>query len=1026
MPLTLITGPAGSGKTGEVLERFAGALEREPVLVVPTAADVERYEDELLARRPVALGGRIVTFEWLFELVAGAVGVATVPPVTSAQRRALVSAAIGDVRLDALADSARRPGFVDALDRLIADCQSALVSPDDLASRPASGTAAARRAHLREVAALYRAYLDRRDRLHRMDAHSLAEQVLVALGDQPEAWGGRPLLVHGFDDLTPAQLALVGALAAGAEVTVSVLHEPDRACLAARVRLVEQVERIAAELPAARPLAEPGQLTLGAEAQDDAETPASVVLPPRPAAGALAHLERSFLADAPGREAPDGEVRLLAAAGVRNEIEQVAAAIVALLRTGTQPESIAVIARSLEGRAGLIAEVLEGFGVATTVNAERPLAETAVGRGLIGAASAALTSRAATDVVNFLRAGRQASGRRVDRLERAVRVERLDSAEAALEQWSRLGGRPLWEIESLRERADGGGALLDQAAAVARELAERPHHRSAATLGARERGELAAAEAAARTLTELAELDGEEAGLAPAGEDLVALLEGLRVPRSAGSAVGRVEVMTPYRARARQFQHVFVISLQEGEFPRRRRDDAFLTDGERAHAGLAPRGDQRDEERYLFYVCLTRATRSIALSFRTADDEGRAAGRSFLVDEVLDLLEPGAEAAITETKHLSDTVLAPSEAPTELELARALAELRLVQPPSTLGASEALRVHLAHRLEGALQRADRLPGPLRVPYVLERFAAKTPIGASSLEMEAECSFRYFVDHELRPRELAPGAEPITRGAITHRVLERVYRDGGRPTAETVEDAVARARVILAEEARGTSLDPERPAARAVYRRIESDVARFLRYDAQHGQGEVARVEAGFGEREGDERPALSLNGFELHGNIDRIDVLDDGRALIRDYKTGSRVATRKELLEERKLQLPLYMLAVRELWGLEPIGGVYHPLGKQYGGAPRGLLRGPRDQSPLRERFVRSDYTADEDEFEAALVSAREEAERLGARIRGGHLARDPLGGACPRYCDFHPICRRERGEKNPEENGAAREEDDD
>ncbi len=63
---------------------------------------------------------------------------------------------------------------------------------------------------------------------------------------------------------------------------------------------------------------------------------------------------------------------------------------------------------------------------------------------------------------------------------------------------------------------------------------------------------------------------------------------------------------------------------------------------------------------------------------------------------------------------------------------------------------------------------------------------------------------------------------------------------------------------------------------------------------------------------------------------------------------------------------------------------------------------------------------------ERARATLREEAERLAARIHRGHLARDPLADKCPRHCDFHPICRRERGEKNPSENGAPAEDEDD
>jgi len=1032
VPLTLLTGPAGSGKTGEMLESFAGSLEREPVLVVPTVADVERYEDELLARQPVALGGRIVTFDRLFELAASAVGLAEGPRLTRAQRRAVVSASLRDVRLEALAESARRPGFVDALDGLFGDCQAGLVGPTELARRLERG-AAPRRRHLREIAALYRAYVARRARLGRADAHSLAERVVAALGERPAAWGGRPVLLHGFDDLTPAQLVLVGVLAGDAEVTVSVVHEPGRTCLAARRRLVEQIEGLCTERGAEPPRAEPlgtEQLRLDSPAVEPGtragKTLRRAVLPARHSTSVLGHLERTFMTDSPSRRASGDEVRLLAAAGIRNEVEQVGAAIARLLRSGTPPESIAVIARSLDGGARLVEEVFDSCGVPVAVHADRPLVETAVGRGLTATLRAALTSQAATDVVAFLRAPERGRDRLVDRLEQAVRVKQVDSADEALALWDGLGGRPLWELTSLRERRGDSGALLEQAAAIARDLAERPHRRSAATLGARERAELAAAESVARALAELGELEEVEAGVAPTVDELVTLLEGLRVPGSAAGSLGRVEVMTPYRARARQFAHVFVVSLQEGDFPRRRREDAFLTDAERAGAGLPALGDQRDEERYLFYVCLTRATRTLHLSFRTADDEGRAASRSFFVDEVLDLLAPGAESAITASKTLSDTVFRASESPTERELARALAERRAVEPPPALGASERLVARLAPWLVSARDRADRLPGSLRVPYVLEQFAGKTLIGASSLETQAECSFRYFVGHELSPRELAPAPEPLVRGGITHRVLERVYEAIGAVTPDTLSDAIERSRSILAEEARGTSLHPERPAARPTYRRMESDVARFLRYDAQRGEGTVARLEAAFGEREDDEKPALTLAGFGLHGKIDRIDTVGDGQALVHDYKTGSNVTPREKMLEEGKLQLPLYMLAARELWGLEPVGGVYHPLGKQHGGAPRGILRGPQDASPLSERFSRRDYTADAEEFERSLQRAREEAERLAARIHRGHLARDPLADRCPRHCDFHPICRRERGEKNPDENGATAEDDDD
>ena len=52
----------------------------------------------------------------------------------------------------------------------------------------------------------------------------------------------------------------------------------------------------------------------------------------------------------------------------------------------------------------------------------------------------------------------------------------------------------------------------------------------------------------------------------------------------------------------------------------------------------------------------------------------------------------------------------------------------------------------------------------------------------------------------------------------------------------------------------------------------------------------------------------------------------------------------------------------------------------------------------------------DDEAFEGALDEAREKAEELISSIHSGKVIRDPLGGSCPDWCTFQPICRRERG----------------
>ena len=76
MPLKLIHGPPNSGRAGLVRRRFAAALGRNPILVVPNVDDVFAFERELCAEG-AALGGSTMTFGALFRTVAT---VAWVPP----------------------------------------------------------------------------------------------------------------------------------------------------------------------------------------------------------------------------------------------------------------------------------------------------------------------------------------------------------------------------------------------------------------------------------------------------------------------------------------------------------------------------------------------------------------------------------------------------------------------------------------------------------------------------------------------------------------------------------------------------------------------------------------------------------------------------------------------------------------------------------------------------------------------------------------------------------------------------------
>ena len=250
----------------------------------------------------------------------------------------------------------------------------------------------------------------------------------------------------------------------------------------------------------------------------------------------------------------------------------------------------------------------------------------------------------------------------------------------------------------------------------------------------------------------------------------------------------------------------------------------------------------------------------------------------------------------------------------------------------------------------------------------------------------------------------------------HSVLERLYRDPPGDDAMPRPGDLERWKQGAAEllnrecEERGTAADA---IGRVGRRRMRLLIERFLEREAQSDialRPAPALIEASFGRGGDDAKDPLELNGLRLHGKIDRVDVAPGGAmGLVRDYKSGKPTAAAK-LAEEGKLQPQLYMLALRDLWGIEPIGGVYVPLSPKDSeeARARGILDKRERELLEGERFVRTDFL-DEDELTETLDSAHARASQIAADMRAGRIARNPIDNTCPRYCRFQPICRRER-----------------
>ena len=977
MPLTLVLGPANSAKAGEVLSAYAAAAHRGALLVVPTALDADHYARELAAGGAVL--GSVRTFSGLAAEIAARAGY-NVRRLSSLQRERVLRKAIAEAPLDVLARAAQSPGFIVATANLIAELQRSLVTPQRFA-RALSAWAAddERRApYAHDVAALYLGYAGELGRLGRVDRELYAWRALDALRAAPGRWGTEPVFFYGFDELTPLQRDAVETLArvVGTQVTVSLTYEPGRAALVARAEAVEELRAIAErlqELPALDDHYEPG------------------------ARVALHHLERELFSDDRAEPIDPGPaVRLLEAGGERAEAELVAAEVLALLRAGVPGEEIVVVYRSLSRVAPVIERVFGEYGIELGGERSLPFAHTALGGGVLALARCALLdepagqppgqrpgqrSARAEDLLVYLRySGLLDLPELADRLEVQIRREGLRTAAQAR---ARLGWE-LDEIDSLRGSSDPASEL----ARHARRLFALPYRAMAREL---DPSEALDARALAGLLGALAEL--KDLGEKPSGAELIELLESLKVAHRASPRPGVVLLAEPLEIRARRFRCVFVCGLQEGEFPLPGPPEPFLSDERRrelaACAGLRLPASENALacERYLFYACVSRATEQLVLSYRSSDEEGNLALASPFIADVSELLVEG-WADRRRQRLLADVVWPAGSAPTVRELAR------------TEAAAKAARAGGIDAPARSLRQA-----------ALERVRHRRILSGGALESYGDCPVKWLVERELAPARLEPDPDPIARGNFMHAALEELLRRLGGPVrTETLADAYRILDQVVSESPGPIGAGQPESVRSAAVMMIKADLRRYLAHEAADGCGwQPEGIELRFGfEEERESLPALALGEgaqqIRLRGVIDRVDVAPDhsGRAIVRDYKSGSARPQHQgaRWRQDRQLQVALYMLAVRQLLELEPVAGLYQPLGGRDLRARGVFLEG----APVGARVVSTDALSRE-ELDAELADAAARAIELAARLRAGELT--PCPETCSRDgCRYPGICR--------------------
>jgi ATP-dependent helicase/nuclease subunit B len=1011
MPITFVIGRAGSGKTRRCFDSIVQSLRDEALgppiywLVPKQATFTAERELTCSSGLDAFCRARVVSFEELGREIFSECGGSSIPEITPLGRQMILGHLLRQNRekLRFFSRVARQPGLAAELDATFAELERSgktaaemdVLIADLSESNAADLQLAPLLAKLHDTRLLYEAYTNYLGQ-ERLDPHRRMKQVEESLA-QCSSLRKTSIYVDGFLDFTDHERRmLVGIAKAGAHVEICLPIDPRSPVLANPHLIPDEMSLFRRPEDAFRRL----WFAL-AEENVTVNEPVRLEAIDRFDATSLKRLEAGLFREPIIPSDDAGGIELIEAPDRQAEVDAVARQIQTLIRDGLRLRDIFVLVRDLEPYHALIDASFREHNIRYFADRRRPAAHHPLLQFVRGLFQIARHDWPLDSVLLLLRTGLAGTDLyAADGLENYALAHRIHGAAGweSPEPWrfrrrtivpedsdGAIPGHPA-EAEALRR------PLVDRLLPLVRILRsdEAISVRQIATeiFATFDRfnvpGTLAewiAAEESAshferggeheqvwRNLIDLfdqmADLLGDEK-MTPAefndvmesGLDRFDLA--LTPPTVDQVLVGQAD-----RTRTGRAKVVFVLGMNEGEFPRPPGDGSILTDQDRhtlrrRRIDLDPGLQQRlFDERLIGYFALTRASSRLFVSRPTADTEGRPAEPSPFWRRLVVLFPNVPQVSLDARADVSPAHIAtrtqlvtslmhwvrssPDPLPRQRER-EAPAEPGFSNEPR-LGGSLALpgaaeewaalyqwlvsRSHendalgaLVKRAWPALTYANE--ASLSAQTARQVFTAPLHAGVGELETFAACPFKYFARYTLglKGRE----AQQVTvadLGRLYHDLLERALKEVLHRRSAGDRNVTLEAMLEQFVRAAADDLGQELMLASARNRYLLDRTGKALRRTAlaqremlKRGLFRPRHVGVTFGAGTGG-LPPLSVRtpaGSEamIHGKIDRIDCIDsNGDAAVIDYRLGEGKLAVGMVLHGLSLQLITYLLVL--------------------------------------------------------------------------------------------------------------------
>lgn len=502
-----------------------------------------------------------------------------------------------------------------------------------------------------------------------------------------------------------------------------------------------------------------------------------------------------------------------------------------------------------------------------------------------------------------------------------------------------------------------------------------------------------------------------------------------------------VQITTLNEIRGLKFDYLFICGLCDGDFPTRYNPEIFFT-------GSFVKGEQnhQNKERYHFYQGLSSWQKGLYLTFPAQEDNRELSESSFLKDfcnifEVSNKTHEDYENAF----YTKEDVLKTIGQINNIDLCRQIfKDIDIIDWTELEHALKVAAIRNQKKFNsvysGCLNEiGNDLNENLPETIIKElNNIISNQFSVTSLEKYAACPFQYFLANVLKVDIIEEPSEEIESfeiGTLLHEILYEFYfklRNKGITLGRCSNNEFKIAEEMMFSIAEEKIKEKNFKSQMSFYEhekilgingdRKNSILYKFLEFERENSSEFTPELfELSFGWVKGDQKKgetlhfdSYKLENLRIGGQIDRIEINETEKVFnIVDYKLSGKKPTADELQDGLSLQLPVYMMAAKEMLK-ELKGKDYNP-----GGAYIYSLKF-KDKDfgkiPVNTKSNKTYELLDEDgkvelinKNEDLIDNCKEKILLLIENIKVGRfnlsLLEDRENKVC-RYCGYKSVCR--------------------